>query len=193
MTVGEIRETLENSKNPVFIIEGKDKRFRTYMPSWQGNNWGDLPEDLKKVFSAFSDRPNFIDCLYEIILESEDGEDSENLINKIKIMENNSNLGSLYIPNEKIYFCSDYPNDFWARYPLRFYNNKTVEVLFKTEQKKKELISPKNLKKWLKFHPCQRVYLDLYNEDTLNMDFDEEEKKELYKYEVISLYDDEKY
>ena len=74
MTVGEIREILENSKDPVYVIQGEDYRFRTYNPIGMSTPWDKLPNALKIIFADFHDRTFFIDCLYEVILDSDDDE-----------------------------------------------------------------------------------------------------------------------
>lgn len=189
MTVGDIREELE--KQP-FIIKGPDGRFRTWSPAWKSWEWFELPKDLKKVFKVFSKKENFIDVIYEMILDSDDRETVDFFINKVLTFEANSNLGSLYNEKETLHFASeDTVDGFWVKTPLRIVGKESIIYYGSEEDKKRKLISTSNLNKWLKFHPCQRVYMDAFNE-YLAAEFDKEEKEIFRKIETIKLYDKEK-
>ena len=185
MTVGKVREMLENSKEPVYVIQGEDYRFRTYNPIGMSTPWDKLPNALKIIFADFSNRSFFVDCLYEVILDSDDDEPLDEFISRLHLMENNCNLGCLYKPNEPLYFYSASVDDFWFRYPLRIVGEKDRKIY-----NDEKLIAISNLDKWLKFHPCQRIYLDEYNIDSIK-DLTPEETEALSKVETIALYEDE--
>ena len=190
MTVGDIREELEKQS---FIISGPDGRFRTWSPAWKSWEWFELPKDLKKVFKDFSKKENFIDVIYEMILDSDDEESVDFFINKVLTYEANSNLGSLYNEKEVLHFASeDTVDGFWVKTPLRITGKESMYLYEGDEEKKRrKLISASNLNKWLKFHPCQRVYMDLFNEYLIT-EFTKEEKEAFRKIESIKLYDKEK-
>lgn len=114
-------------------------------------------------------------------------------INKVLTYEANSNLGSLYNEREALHFCSeDTVDGFWVKTPLRITGKESMYLYEGDEEKKRrKLISASNLNKWLKFHPCQRVYMDLFNEYLIT-EFTKEEKEAFMKIESIKLYDKEK-
>ncbi len=192
MTVGDVRDFLESSTEPVYIISGPDKRFRTYMMHWTQNRWEELPNALKIIFAEFHDRENFIDCLYELILDSDDDEPIEQFITRIKIMENNCNLGNLFDPTQELHFEIGVIDDFWYRTPLRIVPKEDL-IFFKEDDRKSRLVSASNLKKWLEWHPCQRVYMTDGNLYILNEDLTDVQKRILSKCETIALYDEEKH